>query len=54
MSMYNLTKNSDDYSKTSGSLWQYCKDQSALTDATAIKNFQVDDNNSASFKFNKK
>ena len=26
MSMYNLIKYSDNYSKTSGSLWQYCKD----------------------------
>ena len=26
MPMYNLTEYSDNYSKTSGSLWQYCKD----------------------------
>ena len=26
MPMYNLIKYSDDYAKTTGSLWQYCKD----------------------------
>ena len=26
MSMYNITEYSDDYSKTSGSLWQYYRD----------------------------
>ena len=26
MPMYNLIEHSDNYSKTSGSLWQYCKD----------------------------
>ena len=26
MPMYNLIEYSDNYSKTSGSLWQYCKD----------------------------
>ena len=27
MPMYNLIEYSDNYSKTSGSLWQYCKDE---------------------------
>ena len=27
MSMYNLTEYSDNYSKTSGSLWQYYRDK---------------------------
>ena len=27
MPMYNLIEYSDSYSKTSGSLWQYCKDE---------------------------
>ena len=27
MSMYNLIEHSDSYSKISGSLWQYCRDQ---------------------------
>ena len=30
MSMFNLIEYSDNYSKTSGSLWQYCKDTPAL------------------------
>ena len=32
MPMYNLIEYSDNYSKTSGSLWQYCKDISAVND----------------------
>ena len=30
MLMYNLIEYSDIYSKTSGSLWQYCKDTPAV------------------------
>ena len=30
MPMYNLTEYSDNYSKTSGSLWKYCKDIPAI------------------------
>ena len=30
MPMYNLIEYSDNYSKTSGSLWQYTKDVSAV------------------------
>ena len=30
MSMYNLIEYSDNYSKTSGSLWQYCKEIPAI------------------------
>ena len=30
MAMYNLIRYSDNYSKTSGSLWQYCKDIPAV------------------------
>ena len=30
MRMYNLIEYSDNYSKTSGSLWQYCKDIPAV------------------------
>ena len=48
MIMYNLIYYSDNYSKTSGSLWQYYRDETALTDAGAVYNFPV---NSASFKF---
>ena len=32
MPMYNLIEYSDNYSKTSGSLWQYCKDIPAVDD----------------------
>ena len=30
MMMYNLIEYSDNYSKTSGSLWQYCKEIQAV------------------------
>ena len=30
--MYNLIEYSDNYSKTSGNLWQYCKDIQAVND----------------------
>ena len=30
MPMYNLTKDSDNYSKTSGSLWQYYRDEPSV------------------------
>ena len=33
MPMYNLIEYSDNYSKTSGSLWQYCKDIPAVNNA---------------------
>ena len=36
MSMYNLIEYSDNYSKTSGSLWQYCRDEPALNDDNGI------------------
>ena len=41
MPMYNLVEYSDNYSKTSESLWQYYKDEPALTDVGAVKNFHV-------------
>ena len=38
MPMYSLTRRSDNYSKTSGSLWQYQKDQPSdnLTDSESF------------------
>ena len=39
MSMYNLIEYSDNYSKTSGSLWQYCKDAPAVNSAGNIVDF---------------
>ena len=39
MPMYNLIEYSDNYSKTSGSLWHYCKDTPAVDNNNAIVNF---------------
>ena len=39
MPMYNLIEYSDNYSKTSGSLWQYCKEIPAIDDDGAIVDF---------------
>ena len=39
MPMYNLIEYSDTYSKTSGSLWQYCKDIPTIDNSNAIVNF---------------
>ena len=39
MPMYNLIEYSDNYSKASGSLWQYCKDISAVNGNGAIVDF---------------
>ena len=46
--MYNLIEYSNNYSKTSGRLWRYYRDEPALTDAGTVVNFP---GNSASFKF---
>ena len=39
MAMHNLIEYSDNYSKTSGSLWQYCKEIPAVNDDGAIVDF---------------
>ena len=39
MLMYNLIEYSDNYSKTSGSLWQYCKDRPAVNNNGDIVDF---------------
>ena len=39
MPMYNLIEYSDDYSKTSGSLLQYCKEIPAIYNAGNIVDF---------------
>ena len=36
MSRYNLTDYNDNYSKTSGSLWQYCKDMPAVNNGEMV------------------
>ena len=51
---YNLIEYSDNYSKASGSLWQYYRDERFLDANGNITDFSADDNNSASFKFKTK
>ena len=36
MPVYNLTEYSHNYSKTSGSLWQYCKDIPAVNNGNIV------------------
>ena len=49
MNLYNLIKYSDNYSDTSGSLWQYKRDEQNMTAAGAIDNVNA---NSSSLKCN--
>ena len=49
MPMYNLLEYIDNYSKTSGSLWQYCRDIPAVDNNNAIVNF-AENNLTDSFK----
>ena len=53
MPMYNLIEHSDNYSKTSGSLWQYCKDMPAVNGNNNIVHFN-EANNTDSFNFKAK
>ena len=48
--MYNLIEHSDNYSKTTRSLWQYCKDILAVDNNKATVNF-TDNNLTDSFNF---
>ena len=51
MPMYNLTEYSDNYSKTSGSLWKYCKEIPAIDNKGAITDFNgANTTNSFDFK----
>ena len=50
MPMYNLIEYSDNYSKTSGSLWQYCKEIPAVDKNGAITDFNGN-NTTDSFDF---
>ena len=52
--MYILIEYSDNYSKTSGSLWQYYRDKPFLDADNTIASFPAAINNSASFKFKQK
>ena len=51
--MLNLIEYSDNYSKTSGSLWQYYRDEAVLIDAGIIVDFTGNDT-SVSFNFKEK
>ena len=53
MPMYNLIGYSDNYSKTSGSLWQYCKDIPSVNDNGNIAEFNGT-NATDSFNFKEK
>ena len=53
MQMYNLIKHSDNYSKTSGNIWQYCKDKPAVNKNGNIVDFNVA-NATDSFNFKTK
>ena len=46
MSMYNLVVSSDAYSKESGILWQYYRDEPALDNNNNINYFSADNSNS--------
>ena len=48
MPMYNLKEYGNNYSKTSGSLWQYYRDEPALNNDGTLGNFP---GNSVSFTF---
>ena len=53
MPMYNLIENSDNYAKTTGSLWQYCKDIRVRDANDEITEFRRN-NTTDSFKFKAK
>ena len=50
MPMYNLIEYSDNYSKTSGSLWQYCKEMPAINNGAIVNFNEVNATDSFSFK----
>ena len=53
MPMYNLIEYSDNYSKTSGSLWQYCKEIPAVNNQGNIAIFNgTNDTDAFNFKSN--
>ena len=51
MPIYNLIEYSDNYLKTSGSLWRYYRDKPYLNNNCDIADFPADNNNSISFNF---
>ena len=53
MAIYNVIEYSDNYSGTSGSVWQYYRDEPAINNNVTIFGFP-DDTDSPSFKFKQK
>ena len=53
MRMYSLIEYSDNYLKTSGSLWEYYRDEPFINDNGVIIDVS-DDPDSASFKYKQK
>ena len=54
-SMYNLVEYSDNYSKTSGILWQYCRDEPAINVYNGtIVDFNAGNATTNSFKIKQK
>ena len=51
MPEYNLIEYRDSYLNTSGSLWQYYRDEPALNANGEVIDFPANNNNSVSFKF---
>ena len=51
MPVYNLIEFRNAYSKTSGRLWQYYRDEPALNNNNNIIDFPANNNNSILFKF---
>ena len=54
MPMYNLIEYSNIYSKTSGILWQYCRDELVLDDNDTIADFNIANAITDSFKSKEK
>ena len=54
--MYSLIESIEIYSKKSGSLWQYYRDEPAVDNSGCLVNFPANNNNinSISFKFKEK
>ena len=54
MSMYKLIEYSDNYLNTSGSLWQYYRDEPSLNNAGTVVDFTGANHSSKSFKYKQK
>ena len=54
MPMYNLIEYSDNYSKTSGILWQYCRDEPAVDNDNEITDFTEANATTDSFNLKEK